>query len=330
VNFALIGLVLTRLTSRLAVTAPITVLVSLALATPIAVAQSPTPTPGDGRPADRIWIEPQKPTKAESDWYPRAIRQQSGKIISLDRDQLRWVVQGDEAESRIAASRVLWIEPGGTSENETDALRRFAAGDYAESLRPLLNVLSERPPVWRQQWISMLAAYAAWRSSRPAISLELVEQLDNRPLAPITLAWLPVGWRGGAPQPTAIQAASSRLSDSSPAVRLVAASWLLSSPERAPATAVLEQLSNDNERPWIAHLAETLLWRVATPPQVSESRGEWLQKLDSLPMVLQVGPTITLMEKLQSAGQSDLAKRLELSLKLTPPIPHPEVDALPP
>ena len=317
----------------LAVAGPLTVLIlfaltaQLPLTAPIAVAQTDAPATGDGNQADRIWIEPQRPTQAESDWYPRAIRHQLGKIISLDRDQLRWVVQGDEVETRIAASRVLWIEPGGTSENETDALRQFAKGDYAESLRPLLDVLAERPPVWRQQWISMLAAYGAWRSSRPAISLELVEQLDNRPLAPITLAWLPVAWRGGAQEPSAIQAASSRLADSSPAVRLVAASWLLSSPERARATTVVKQLTQDKERPWIARLAEILLWRVATPPQVSESRSEWLQKLDSLPMVLQVGPTITLIEKLRSAGQGDLAKRLELSLQLTPPIPHPEIDA---
>lgn len=319
-----------RLRIPLAVAAQVNVLVSFALIAPIAVAQSETAAPGAGRPPDHVWIEPQRPTKAESDWYPRAIRRLSGKIISLDRDQLCWVVQGDEVESRIAASRVLWIEPGGTSENETDALRRFAAGDYAESLRPLLDVLAERPPVWRQQWLSMLAAYGAWRSSRPAISLELVEQLDDRPLAPITLAWLPVAWRGGAQEPAAIQAASSRLADSSPAVRLVAASWLLSGPERARATTVVKQLTLNSERPWIARLAKILLWRVATPPQVSESRSEWLQHLDSLPMVLQVGPTITLIEKLRSAGQGDLAKQFELSLKLTPPIPHPEIDALPP
>ncbi len=315
----------------LAVRVPILV-VSL-LAAPNAAAQSDVRDPNgqpsnDRRPSDRIWIDPQRPTKTESDWYPRAIRQQLGTIISLDRDHLRLIFQGDEAESRIAASRVLWIEPGASSEKESAALRQFAKGDYAQSLKPLLDVLDERPPVWRQQWISMLAAYAAWQSSRAAISLELVEQLDQRPLAPLTLAWLPIAWRGGAREPAAIEAATARLADPSPAVQLVAASWLLSSPERSRAAAVLQQLSTRNERPWIARLAETLLWRVATPPQVNQSRGDWQQKLNALPMVLQVGPTITLMEKLRSAGQTESARQLELSLKLTPPLPHPEIDAL--
>lgn len=275
--------------------------------------------------ADRVWIEPVRPTAAQSDWYPRSVKVFAGTIVDLDAKQVRFVVAGDEVETRVAAERLLWFDAGKVSETELAAVGLFTDGKYAESVLPLVDVLNEKPPVWRQQWLSMLAANAAWRSSRSKISLELVSQLDRRPLAPIVIAYLPVSWRGGAQEAGAIAAANERLADQSPAVRLVAASWLLSSPARSEATSVLKQLSVNRDRPLIARLAESVLWRVATPPQVSEHWQDWQSKLDALPMVLQVGPTVTLIKKLRSAGQSAAADRLELSLQLTPPHPHPDL-----
>ncbi len=281
------------------------------------------------RGEDRVWLEPIRPTASQSDWYARSIETRSGTILSLDSQQLRWVVAGDESESLVASHRVLWIEPGRSPDTERAALKLFAGGKFAESVRPLLDSVGERPPVWRQQWLSMLASYASWRGSRSAIALELVSQLDNRPLAPMAIAWLPIAWRSGAQSVDAIDAGRARLADSSPATRLVAASWLLSSADRAGATATLEQLAVNKERPLIARLAAALLWRVAAPPQVTESMGQWQQTIESLPMALQVGPTITLIEKLRAAGQVEAARRHQLSLKLTPPFPHSAITGLP-
>jgi hypothetical protein len=169
----------------------------------------------------------------------------------------------------------------------------------------------------------MLAAEAARRSSRGSIALELVSQLDARPLAPYVLAWLPIAWKNGQQPAAMLQAASSRLEDDSAAVRLVAASWLLSSAGRTNAMKALKLVSLDSSRPVIAKLAETLLWRTATPPQVKENASEWLQALEALPIVLQTGPMVTLAEKFQSAGLNVEAKQLRLSLELIPPIPYP-------
>lgn len=54
-----------------------------------------------------------------------------------------------------------------------------------------------------------------------------------------------------------------------------------------------------------------------------ESAESWQSKVDALPMVLQIGPMGTLIEKLRSAGQSDAAERLQWSLDLTPIHPRP-------
>jgi hypothetical protein len=273
----------------------------------------------DARAADRVWLEPPRPTSSQSDWYPRAIKTLTGKVIDLDAKQLRFLVSGDEAETVIAAIRVLWIEPEHVADLEAEMIQQFVDGRYAESLSKLPSVLQRqpRPPVWRQQWITMLGAAAAWKSGRSKIALELVSQLDRRPLPPMSLAWLPVAWKNGVQRADAVTAAKARLSDPSPAVQLVAASWLLSSPDRNQASTVLRRLQS-HDRAEIAFLAQILLWRTATPPQVIQSSREWQAKLEALPLVLQTGPTKTLIDKLRTAGQSDAANRLQWSLELTP------------
>lgn len=275
---------------------------------------------------DRIWIEPPPRVSSESDWYPRSIAVRLGEIKQFDAESLRIVFAGDEAETLIAADRVVWIERAGSSQQERAAVAMFREGNYAESLRPLLDVLAERPPVWRQQSLSMMAAYAAWRSSRERIALEVVDQLDERPLPPLTLAWLPIDWSGERSSAAARDLAVARLDDASPAVRLVSASWLLSGATRGQAIAVLQSLSTAAERPQIARLAACLQWRVAAPPEVKASSEKWRTQLDEMPLALQVGPTLTLIDKWRAAGNAEAARQLEMSLQLTPPIPHPAVN----
>jgi hypothetical protein len=278
---------------------------------------------GQAVPTDRVWLAPSKKTQTQSDWYPQPVTTIVGKVLSLDDQQLSILVAGDEVPSRMAAHRVIWIQPGSRSEKELAGLRLFADGKYGDALRPLIDALSDRPPVWRQQWLSMLAAYAALRSSRGEIAVELVSQLDARPLAPFVVAWLPVAWENRRQPAASIDVARARLNDESPAVRLVAASWLISSPRRKEAAIVLKQLSVDAARPTIAKLAESLLWRIATPPEVMENSHEWQRKLDDLPLVLQTGPMITLAEKFESAGLDRDAAQLRLALKMTRAIPFP-------
>ncbi len=300
------------------------VLCCLALAAP-AWAQS------DSKELDRIWLEPTPPTQNESDWFPKSIKVKLGTIVDLNDKHLRVFMAGDEAESLIPSHRVLWFQVGSRSENEKAATEQFTQGKYADSLRPLLDVLSERPPIWRQQWLSMLAAQAALRSGRGAVALELVAQLDRRPLPPITVGMLPIAWRSGARRSDRISvsdldAARERLTSGSPAVQLVAASWLLPSADRAKATAILEKLANQNERPLIAKLAVANLWRATAPPDVMDQMSQWQTSLAELPMVLRVGPTVAMIEKLKASGHGEAAKPWELSLKLTPPMPHPDLN----
>ncbi|QDT01659.1 hypothetical protein K227x_00260 [Rubripirellula lacrimiformis] len=274
---------------------------------------------------DRVWLQPTPRTSTSSDWYPQPIAKTDGEVVDLDATQLRLIVAGDEVETIVAASRVIWIQPGDVSSHQSEAVSDFFAGRFAESLKALPEVLKQRPPVWRQQWLTMMGAEAARRTSRGQIALELVSQLDARPLPPLVIAWLPIAWQNGSASADLISAAKGRLNDPSPAVRLVAASWLLSSPHRADAITVVDAITSDTSRPRLAQLAACLRWRSASPPEVKQSYQQWQSNVQSMPMVLQVGPTMTLIDKLGAAGLADAASPMKLSLELTPIHPHPSL-----
>ena len=269
--------------------------------------------------ADRIWLEPAPRTVAEGDWFPRNIEVFSGSVVAFDAEQFRVVRDGQVAETVTAAARVLWIEPDQISDLERDLINRFKQGEYAESLSGLPDTLKNRPAVWRQQWLTMLSANSAWKIGRPTIALELVGQLDRRPLPPMVLGWLPIAWENGVQPAAVVKVAKQRAQDSSAAVRLVAASWLLSSADRNQGLQIINELVKDSgTSKAISQLAKVLSWRVTPPPQVASLRTTWEKQIDALPLAVQTGPTRLLMDKLRASGQSEEAKRLQLSLELSP------------
>ena len=276
--------------------------------------------PSDGSwAADRIWLEPAQPTVGQGNWYPRNIEVLSGRVIALDAEQFRVIPEGQNAETVTSAARVLWVEPEQVSDLEKSMIDLFKEGKYAQSLSGLPDALKSRPPVWRQQWLTMLSANSAWLGGRPSVALELVGQLDRRPLPAMVLAWLPVVWENDRQSPVVIRAAKERAQDSSSAVRLVVASWLLSSTDRNQGLQIINELVKDSRTSKaISQLARVLAWRVTPPPQVAALRQTWEKQIAALPMANQTGPNRLLMNKLRASGQAEEAKRLQLSLELTP------------
>lgn len=272
--------------------------------------------------ADTVWLQPMPPTKTQSDWYPRSIQKLSGEVIDIDAKHLRIKIDGDDAESIYAAWRVIWIEPAEVSPLQAEAIALFNERRDAESLSKLSAVLKEKPPVWRQQFLTMMAANAARETDRGKIALELVSQLDRRSLSPLVIAWLPIAWTGERSAANAA-AATERLSDDSIACRLVAASWLLSSPSRADAIEVIDAIANQSQRPALAAVARALKVRWMSPPEIQSSHKTLVAESQKMPMVLQVGPAIAIVERLTTAGLADQAKPLLWSLDLTPIHPHP-------
>lgn len=288
----------------------------------IAMAESPI--------ADQIWLEPTAAAAADGaanqPWYAASIKQLSGQVEKLDGSVFSYVPSGATEPVSHTASRVIWIQRGEVPAAERQALTLFRDQKYAEALRPLIASLDARPPVWRQQFLSMAAAQAAWRSGRGKIALELVSQLDRRPLPPMVVGWLPIQWQRRALSGNVAAAAAARLDDDSVAVRLVAASWLLSGSNRQIAVRSLERIRDTKKlaaKSYYPSLASFLLIRASTPIETEQRSAAWLSELKTLPMCIQMGPMFTIAEKLDTANLTSEADRIRLSMEATPIAPYP-------
>lgn len=283
-------------------------------------------------PPHRIRLAPRVESDAldEQRWYPKPVTTRLGEVVAFDQRQLAIILVGEVEPTRFPADRVLSIEWSETPQEQTDALKLFDDGEYAEALKGLVGAISkkdsaQRPPVWRQQRLSMLAAQAAWRSGRGDIALELVEQLDRRPLPTLVLGLLPINWIGSVSSQSIENAAAERAKSDSLAVKLVAASWLIRSPKYGEAAeSAINRLANLNA-PIISQLAQQLYWRTKTPVELRSEWQRWETEIDALPMPIQSGPRLALESALRSAGIQDAARGQRLILETAAPVWHPDL-----
>ncbi len=293
-----------------------------------------------------FWIAPAPSPDAEGQtdathWFAPGILTRTGRIVQLTDRRFEYQpaatpdpVQADAAQADtgrppadtvvVSAGRVLWARPLAIGDSEKEAVDAFLDEQYDAALRKFVEAIEPRPPVWHQQWLSMAAAQAAGRASRGSIAIELVRQLDRRPLPPMVLGWLPLTWAGRDGLRINQDDAKAASDDPSPLVRLVAASALLRS-DRTTAVATLRTLAGLSDRPHVATLAAMQQLRTATPIRIREDHEKLLARIESLPMALQTGPLVMLADKLSAAGAAPQARRLELSLSVVPIGPHPDV-----
>ncbi|MEL6110360.1 MAG: hypothetical protein AAFU85_30495, partial [Planctomycetota bacterium] len=242
------------------------------------------------------------------------------------------ILVGDVEPTRFPGERVLGIEWAERPAPQADALKLFDEGQYADALTSLIGVITDkdatpRPPVWQQQRLSMLAAQAAWRGGRGEVSLELVEQLDRRPLPTLVWGLLPINWIGSVSSQSIQNVAAERAKSDSLAVKLVAASWLIRSPRYGEAAESAINRLAKLDAPVISELAQQLRWRIITPVELRSEWQRWESEIDALPMPIQSGPRLALESALRSAGIKDAARRQELILETAAPVWHPDLPA---
>ncbi|WP_233903205.1 hypothetical protein [Stieleria maiorica] len=286
------------------------------------------------RPPHRVRLSPPLASTADSTqhWYARPLTTLDGTIVTFDTDQLSILIGDQTAPTRVASERVNAIELTDAPADQVAALDLFHQGDFAAALPALVRCISDqdasdRPPVWRQQWLSMMAAQAALRSGRGDIALELVRQLDARPLPLMILGILPIDWTGTVgDDPTFVQTAAEHAASDSLAVKLVVASWLLRSPKyRSAAEAALVRLAGQEDRRTIALLARQLTHRTAPPPVIKANLNSIEAEIQQLPMALQTAPMISMLNLVRQSGLEDAAKKWQLLLELAAPTWHPDL-----
>jgi len=164
--------------------------------------------------------------------------------------------------------------------------------------------------VQRMMLASLLRCYQATVRHDEAGRLfaQLVEADPKTPyLDTIPLAWS-TGQRAGDRQIT------TWMSSRQHAVRLLGASYALSTPRRELAIKVLEQLTAD-ENSTLRRLAQAQIWRTRIP-QPNDDVDDWESVIQQLPASLQAGPYYVWGQALAVTGQHERAALAQMRVRI--------------
>ncbi len=264
-----------------------------------------------------VWFEPLPPRQNESRRLPRPIESVRGEFLEFTADSLRVSTPDEQKVVSIAARRIIWIEPQWDDEDARDGMVAFSSGKYSEALPRLQAALQKRPPVWQQQWLLAHLALAAHQVGKHAESLQLIGYLQRSNPPAFMYSLLPIQWTSRPLGAAVLQAARSVLDAEESALRLVAASWLLSAGgERELADSVLESLTRGSDSGEIAELAQVLRWKRVSIPKVSSLVPQWDEAVERLPVALQGGPLLTIADRLEASGDSGRAREYYWTVQL--------------
>lgn len=269
--------------------------------------------------ADTVWVAPSPPSSDASTWVPRPIRTYRGSIVAFDRKRCE-IELDDGQRQTVAAHRVIAAIPETNDEASKMWIDAWRRSDDDGMIRSLTESLAGRPPVWRQQWMTAATAAACFRTGRDAIAYDLISQLDARPVPPMTVAAMDVGWQSGRPSKTASEAAWQRIEDPSPWIRFIAAARLLSSVHRDRALQSLNELARLRERPTIMVGARLLRAASVNPNELASRSAELRDQVARLPIVLQDGPRAMLIDRFTRAGLKDDAREMALVAQHAPSV----------
>ena len=266
---------------------------------------------------DRIWYQPAPVNSTESSLVPKPLQVVAGTVVEVAGNTMAVQVSDAVEPTFVPVDRLVWIQPSLDDKDARLGLGKMESGEYAESINLLIAGIQSKPEVWKQQWLLAHLAIAALETEKFPSVIELVGQLEasNPPVSFYGL--LPIRWTSRRMSPSAIAEARKNIDAPSAIVRLVAASWLLNSPDdRVLAEQTLQALAQGRTNRAVSAYAEVLSWRRTPVPQIGKSADGWLNAVDRLPILMQAGPLLTVADRLQASGDGERAREIFLAIKL--------------
>ncbi len=213
------------------------------------------------------------------------------------------VMESTGGARRIPNARVVEYQTTWQSSYET-ARRLMDQRQLLEAVPVLARALDDEPRAWarhviRADWIRCLSLAGQDPLAAQQFVELIAEDSQTRYMSVIPLSWGTVTH-----DPNFLNQAQRWLAASHPAVSLLGASWLLSSPHRPQALQVLEDLSRDID-PQIAHLASAQLWRAQVTTADARQLNRWLAQIDRMPTTIRPGPRQIAAEALLRQGQAE-------------------------
>ena len=263
----------------------------------------------------QLWIAEPGDTSLNR-WDPRELFEDSGIVLEWDSQKIVLIRPDAASPATIPGDYVVRIEPAWANENGAKIHRLYSERQYKlvviKGQEIVTSASKSGLPPWQLRVILAEMVESSSALGKPGIAGKVFVALANYNPPQLLLATIPLPWgesafsEAGLPE---IQSLSEEwISQENEAVQLLGAAWLLSGVKRPLAIETLNRLAKTSKSPFISAYARTQLWRIAPPAEVLSDRlPGWLSERDKLLLPLQAGPTMLLAERLQQAGQSNLA-----------------------
>jgi tetratricopeptide (TPR) repeat protein len=289
------------------------------------------PHHGAGRPSGNrilgllllLGLSPLPEVTRGEDWVRiQGTRQQgeqrlTGEILEYSGQELR-IRRTSGREEKYPPERVLEIQ-GTWSDPHRKAEQRLAERRAEEAL-PLLQEAIARE---RREWVrrrllahEVLACRETGNLERAVVAF--AELLRSDPHTP-HFAVIPLSWTSPLPSATRDAQAANWLNHSQPPIRLIGASWALTSTQRTKAIQALRALGEDPDSR-IAYLARCQLWRAELAAASQRDVERWNAVIERMPSDLRAGPLLLRAQVLARVGEAQAAAVEFLRL----PILYPE------
>lgn len=251
-------------------------------------------------------------TRATAD--PAARIKKQGQILDYTGAELTLKTTLGTTE-RIPANRVVEIQTTWTPSHQAATAAR-AAVNLDEAIAAFREAKREEKRPWAQrQIIAELSGTYLEAGQIENAGIEFLTIAVNDP-ATIHFDVIPISWRAAPPDAALESRAAQWLAaEKLPAARLLGASWLLSTGQRAAATAALEELAKSSD-PRIASLAQIQLWRTKLVTAKPEDMSRWLAQLEKMPPEIQAAGWYILGELYARQNQPEQAALAYLKVPL--------------
>lgn len=216
---------------------------------------------------------------------------------------------------RIPAARVVEIQTTWTPSHQAATATR-AAGKLDDAIAAFREAKRDEKRPWAQRQIA--AELSGTYLEAGQIENAVGEFLAIAASDPATVHFdvFPIAWRA-APPDAALEARAAQwlAAEKLPAARLLGASWLLSTGQRALATAALEELAKSGDSR-LAGLAQIQLWRTKLVTAKTADISRWLAQLEIMSPDIQAAGWYVMGELYARQNQPEQAALAYLKVPL--------------
>lgn len=208
-------------------------------------------------------------------------------------------------ESSIPADRVLEVQSTWTPPHQRGD-EQFIDAKFAEALEQYRAAVSQEKRGWVRRRLYAQAVWCYRHLNQPdlaaAVFLTLVTEDPTTP----NYDAIPLTWTSAQPSGAFEKRLRTWLTSDQAPANLIAASWLLTTPQRTAAMEKLRSLTTHADHR-VALLAEAQLWRAEQSTAELEDMTRWRQVIAKLPEPLRAGPYLVQGQTLSRLGDSRAA-----------------------